>query len=59
MFNICEFCYDTYIAPTNFASQFTSKQEKNLRCGFHVLRITRVLRPKALASGDISPSWLT
>ncbi|KAK4442381.1 hypothetical protein QBC34DRAFT_418799 [Podospora aff. communis PSN243] len=54
-FNVCEFCYDAYVVPTKFAPEFTSREQNNLRCGFHVLRITRVLWPRAVESGDISP----
>ncbi|KAK0640730.1 hypothetical protein B0T16DRAFT_418369 [Cercophora newfieldiana] len=54
-FNVCEWCYDTYIALTSFASNFTLKQEASLHCGFHILRITRILWPKAMQSGDLSP----
>ncbi|KAL2123800.1 hypothetical protein VTJ04DRAFT_165 [Mycothermus thermophilus] len=54
-FPICAFCYETYIAPSTFASSFAGKKARKTPCGFHVPRITRVLWPKACATGDLEP----
>lgn len=54
-FPICGFCYQTCIAPTKFGLEFASRNEKGLHCHFHAPRITRVLWPQALASGDMAP----
>lgn len=53
-FPICGFCYQTYIAPTKFGLEFASRNEKGLHCHFHAPRITRILWPQALASGDMA-----
>lgn len=54
-FPICGFCYQTSIAPIKFGLEFASRNEKGLHCHFHAPRITRVLWPQALASGDMAP----
>ncbi|KAK5659337.1 hypothetical protein OQA88_1430 [Cercophora sp. LCS_1] len=54
-FSVCAFCYATYLAPSPFASSFSSRQARNTRCGFHALRITRALWPAVCATGDLGP----
>ncbi|KAK1831446.1 hypothetical protein QBC39DRAFT_351331 [Podospora conica] len=53
-FTICGFCYDTWIAPSKFGLEFASRNERGLHCHFHVPRVTRILWPQAVASGDMS-----
>ncbi|KAM7189409.1 hypothetical protein V8F20_010139 [Naviculisporaceae sp. PSN 640] len=56
-FPICSWCFNTYIAPTHLASAFPESlgvTASGVVCGFHVPRITKLLWPAALRSGDLT-----
>ncbi|KAM7183094.1 hypothetical protein V8F33_013810 [Rhypophila sp. PSN 637] len=56
-FPICTWCFNTYIAHTSQASAFPESlvvRAASVVCGFHVPRITKLLWPAAVKSGDLT-----
>jgi len=53
-FVTCTWCHHHYIAKSPLAGQFQSVRKKDVRCLFHVPRITKRLWPAAVQSGDLT-----
>jgi hypothetical protein len=51
---ICTYCFNKYISKSPAASRFVKTRKKLVACRFDVPRITNVLLPTALQTGDFS-----
>ncbi|CAI6093724.1 unnamed protein product [Clonostachys chloroleuca] len=54
-FLICTRCYATHLKNTNLASSFEKKKTHGARCRFYVPRITSVLVPQCVQTGNVEP----
>lgn len=54
-FLICTRCYATHLKNTNLASSFEKKKMHGARCRFYVPRITSVLVPQCVQTGNVEP----